>query len=87
LLYASALMACMAAGVDIDREALAWGAQHNGDALLGGSATEQLCLLHSNVSSPCLRTLLVLHHTDSIVQHIRETSRSSSEISNHDVDR
>ena len=76
-------MACMAAGVDIDREALAWGARHNGDALLGGSATEQLCLLHSNVSSPSLRTLLVLHQTDSIVQHIRETSRSSSEISNH----
>lgn len=43
-------MACMAAGVDIDRGALAWGVQHNGDALLGGSATEQLCLLHSNVS-------------------------------------
>ena len=73
----------MAAGVDIDREALAWGAQHNGDSLLGGSATEQLCLLHSNVSSPCPGILLVLHQTDSIVQHIRETSRSSCEMSNY----
>jgi hypothetical protein len=61
----------MATGVDIDREALAWGAQHNGDALLGGSATEQLCLLHSNVSCRCLRTLLVLHLADSIARHVQ----------------
>lgn len=47
----------MAAGVDIDGEALAWGAHHNGDALLGGSATEQLCLLHSNVRCRRLRCM------------------------------
>ncbi len=41
----------VAAGVDVDMEALAWGAQHNGDGMLGGSAADQLCLLHSNVRS------------------------------------
>lgn len=40
----------LAAGVDIDRDALAWGARHNGEGLLGGSAVDQLCLLDSNVS-------------------------------------
>lgn len=28
-----------------------WGALHNGDGMLGGSAADQLCLLHSNVGS------------------------------------
>lgn len=45
-----------AAGVDLDRESLAWGAKHNGDGLLGGSAPDQLCLLHSNVGH-CSRIL------------------------------
>lgn len=38
-----------AIGVDLDKEALMWGALHNGDGMLGGSAADQFCLLHSNV--------------------------------------
>lgn len=36
-------------GVDIDREALAWGWEHNGHALLG-QPENQMCLVQANVS-------------------------------------
>ena len=39
------------AGLDIDREALQWGARNNA-ALLGGGADNRLCLLQCNVSIP-----------------------------------
>ena len=37
-----------ALGVDIDREALLWGWEHNAEAMLS-SAPEQLCLVEANV--------------------------------------
>ena len=38
-----------AVGVDIDREPLAWGWKHNGQALLG-QPENQMCLVQANVS-------------------------------------
>lgn len=37
-----------ALGIDIDREALAWGWRHNGQALLG-QPENQMCLVQANV--------------------------------------